>query len=191
MPSDLNPAEDRSASDKRSAISAARKDAHAFRGALLDKYARLERSLAPILLHASTLPEYGTVSGKPPHLFGQKIAAIRKIVEAKGPMKAGLANLTAYLDELAYYDETRNFMSHAVVETALTEHGETVFIFRMLKLANGRAEQATLTITRDEATMLTKRVGEIINMAARELNMVGKKHQDKIVNLPTTRPYLP
>jgi hypothetical protein len=191
MPPDLNPAEDRSASDKRAAISGARKDAHAFRGAFLDKYARLERSIAPILLHASKLPEYETVSARPPHLFGQKIAALRKIVEAKGPMKTGLANLTVYLDELAYYDETRNFMSHAVVETALTEHGATVFIFRMLKLASGRAEQATLTISRDEATMLAKHVGEIVNKAARELDMVGKKYQAKIENLPTTRPYLP
>lgn len=166
-------------------ISTARKDAHAFRGAFLDKYARLERSLTPALVRAATIPEYKAIVAKRPHLFGQKIAVLREIMDVEGRLKAALSNMAAALDELARYDETRTFMSHAVVDIAQTEHDETLYIFRLTKLTKDGADQATLTIASDDAILITKRLGAVVNLIVRDLDAVGRAPLGNITVLPT------
>lgn len=188
---DVDTTEDRSVAEKQAAFNTARDGAHMFRGAFLDRYARLERSLGQVLIHASEMPEYAKMRGKLPHLFGQKIAALRKIVESDGPLKAPLAKMAARLDSVAHYDETRSFMSHAVVETAITEHGETVYIFRMVRTVNGRSEHATMTIFRDEAKEIASRLGRAVNEAVQVLDNVGKKRTGHAAPQATVTPVPP
>ena len=154
MPALLKPVIDDHAPERRVLIGAARKDAHAFRGAFLDKFARLERSLGSVLVLASKMPDYGAYARKSPHLYGQKIALLRKLVDANGPLASLRLEIDALLDNLSQYDELRNFMSHAALEVAVTERDETLYIFRMLRLQKQRAELAELVIPKDRSVKI-------------------------------------
>ena len=59
-----------------------------------------------------------------------------------------------------------------------------ITVKELMKFVKGRADQAILTIARDEATMLTKRLTSIVNVIVGELDTVGKKYQDEILCLP-------
>ena len=184
MQSDLNANEDQLQSDRRTHIASARKGAHAFRGAFLDKFARLERSLGPVLLLAASMAEYAGVASKLPHLLGQKTATLRKIAEAKGPLKGPAADLLAQLDALSKFDEMRNFMAHSVLEVAWTEHDDAIYIFRMLKLAKGQAEPSVLLMSKNEAQAIGRELGTIVNALVRKLDAITKSYPAKVTHLP-------
>lgn len=188
MASDANPTADRADCAGPELISASRKSAHAFRGALLDHYARLERALVPVLAAASRRPEHRELAGKLPLLFGQKIELLRKLASGNGPLQASLEQIAALLDRLAPYDEVRHLMSHGTVEIARTEQGATVYLFRMLKPAKDLTVQLVLAITPSEAHMLTQRVGSAVDAIVKVLEPTGKKRLGTIVTLPAAMP---
>lgn len=189
MQADQNTDQNQPQSDRRTLIASARKDAHAFRGAFLDKFARLERSVGPVLVLAASMPEYAKVAAKLPHLLGQKTATLRKIAETKGPLKTQAASLVTQLDALSKFEDMRNFMAHGVLEVAWTEHDEVLYIFRMIKLAKGRAEPVEMVKSKDEARAIGADLGKIINALARDLDAIAKKHSSKVTPLPAaTKP---
>ena len=189
MQVDQNTDQNQPQSDRRTLIASARKDAHAFRGAFLDKFARLERSLGPVLVVAASMPEYAGVASKLPHLLGQKTATLRKVAETKGPLKTQAANLVPQLDGLSKFEDMRNFMAHGVLEVAWTEHDEVLYVFRMLKLAKGQTEPVELLKSRDEARVIGADLGKIINALTRDLDAIAKKHSAKVTAMPAaTKP---
>lgn len=184
MQADQNSDQNQPQPDRRALIASARRDAHAFRGAFLDKFARLERSLGPVLMLAASMPEYTSVTSKFPHLLGQKTAMLRKMAETEGPLKAQATNLVPQLDALSKFEEMRNFMAHAVLEVAWTEHDEVLYIFRMIKLAKGRAEPVVLLKSKDEARAVGAELGRIINGLSRDLDAIAQNHATKMTPLP-------
>lgn len=187
MASDANPTGERIPGE-RSAGSAARKSAHAFRGALLDHYGRLEQAIVPVLVAASRRPEYREVAGKLPLLFGQKIELLRKLASGDGPLKGSLRQIPALLDRLAPFDEVRHLMSHGTVVIAQTDQDMTLYLFRMLKPVKDHTEQVVLVITPSEANILIQRVGSLVDAIVKALEPLTKTHQGNIVTLPAAIP---
>jgi hypothetical protein len=167
----------------------AAKGANAFRGTFLNCYGQLERSMAQLLIQASAQPQYQAVVGKIPQLLGQRLAVLRKLLEVEGPMKETLEPLAEPLAELARFDDLRNLMAHAEVETAKSASGGNLYIFRMVRFTKGEPEQLTLAIDHLEANNLNQRLTRLVKQITTQLDTITKKRKSSIhpvaVAIPT------
>jgi len=178
------------AHDRQNSFNVARKEAHAFRGELIDRFAQFERSLGPVLVLALALPEYATVVKKPAHLLGQKIEQLHKIVGTEGPLN-GLANgIVANLEALRRYEEARHFMAHATLEIMQAESDELLYLFRLTRAGKKSVDQSTIVISKAEAKSIGSALGTIVDSLTRQLDALGKPLRAKIAQLPVTPPSL-
>jgi hypothetical protein len=166
----------------------AAKGANAFRGTFLNCYGQLERSMAHVLIQAAAQQPYSQVVGKIPQLLGQRLALLRRLVEVEGPMKAALEPLAHPLAELARFDELRNLMAHAEVETAKSATGGNLYIFRMVRFTRGEAEQLTLAIDHLEANALNQRLTRLVQTITTQLDAVGKKRKAAVHPIAVAAP---
>jgi hypothetical protein len=166
----------------------AAKGANAFRGTFLNCYGQLERSMAYVLILAAAQPQYSQVAGKIPQLLGQRLAVLRKLLEVEGPMKAALEPLAEPLAELARFDELRNLMAHAEVETAKSASGGNLYIFRMLRFTKGEPEQLTLAIDHLEANVLNQRLSRVVKAITTQLDTISKKRKAPVHPVAVTIP---
>ena len=56
----------------------------------MDLLAQIERAVSTVLVHASALPEYKALKPAFPHLMGQKLERLRKLISEDGPFKIAL-----------------------------------------------------------------------------------------------------
>lgn len=164
------------------------KAANAFRGTFLSHYGQLEHSLAHVLIQASTQTQYKALAGKMPQMLGQRLALLRKLVEAEGPMKAALAPLAEPLAELARFDELRHLMAHAEVETAKSASGANLYIFRMIRVTKGEPEQLSLAIDHLEANTLNQRLALLVKQLTARLDTISKKRKTPVHPVAVTIP---
>lgn len=169
------------AHDRQVLINAARKEAHAFRGALIDRFAHFESSLGPVLVLASSLPEYAAITRKRAHLLGQKIEQLRKIVEADGPLKTPASGVAENLDALCRYEQARHFMAHALLEVMQAENEEMLYRFCLTRPGKDSMEQSSLVISKAEAKSIGTALDLIVDKLTRQLDALCKPPHAKIV----------
>lgn len=155
-------------------INAARKEGHAFRGALIDHFARVERGLGPLLVQASTLPAYATIVKKPAHLLGQKLEQLRKLADAEGPLKNALTEAVANIEALRLYEEMRHFMAHATLEVVQAEDGELLYLFRLARLNKGSVEHSSIVLGKAEAKVIGTELGVVVHALTQQLDTTCK-----------------
>ncbi|MDP2123474.1 MAG: hypothetical protein Q8J92_03750 [Parvibaculum sp.] len=172
------------AQNRKNSINVARKEAHAFRGELIDRFAQFERSLGPVLVLALALPEYAAVAKKPAHLLGQKIEQLNKIVGTEGPLN-GLANgIVANLEALRRYEKARHWMAHATLEIVQAESDELLYLFRLTRAGEQSVDQSTIVISKVEAKSIGSALGTIVDILTRQLDELGKLQRSKFTHLP-------
>lgn len=128
------------------------------RGEVIDLFAQIERAVSTVLVHAAALPEYKALKPALPHLMGQKLERLRKLMSAAGPLKSRISGVVPLVDKLGSFEELRHFMAHGTVEVALKQDGEPVYIFGMI--CDGK-KNPTLTLTRPEAQSRRARLADI------------------------------
>lgn len=165
-----SPAPGPTAQERQVLINAARKEAHAFRGSLLDQFAQLERHLGPVLVHASTLTAYAAIVKKPAHLLGQKLEQLHKLTTEKGPLEGSLNKMTAEIDALRRYEEMRHFMAHATLEVVQAESGDFHYLFRLARLGQGNLEDSTIVLSKAEAKSTATQLGNIVDALTKKLD---------------------
>jgi hypothetical protein len=102
------------------------------RGEVIDLFAQIERAVSTVIVHAAALPEYNALRPALPHLMGQKLERLRKLISEAGPLKSRLGGVAPLVEKLASFEDLRHYMAHGTVEVALKQDGEPIYIFRMI-----------------------------------------------------------
>lgn len=146
-----------------------RRDAHLFRGWVIDKFAQLEHALAPLLIEAANRPEYAALKPKFPHLAGQKFERLRKIAEIDALTGLNSARVLELLDRFKAFETLRGFLAHGTVETARTDAGRDIYVFRLVRYGASGPTHDQLVLTAEEAAALRKRLRSTIDALIRHL----------------------
>jgi hypothetical protein len=152
------------------------------RGEVIDLFAQIERSVSTVLVRAAALPEYKALRPALPHLMGQKLERLRKLMSEAGPLKSRISGVAPLVEKLAPFEDLRHFMAHGTVEVALKQDGEPVYIFRMICDPDGKTDPTpTLTLTRPEAQSRRARLADITKALESKLEAAtdGKGKQPK------------
>jgi hypothetical protein len=168
----------------------AQRGALMLRGEVLDQFAQIERAISAILLHAATLPEYAALRPVFPHLMGQKLERLRKLMSEPGPLGSRADEVIPLIDKLAPFEDLRHFMAHATAEVALKQNGEPIYVFRMICAPSGKDADSTLTLTRQEAQSRSARLAASAKDLALKLEAImegmhsGPKHRADVKRDP-------
>ena len=154
----------------------AQRSAQMLRGEVIDLFAQIERAVSTFLVHAAVLPEYRALKPTFPHLMGQKLERLRKLMSEAGPLKSRTDEVAPLVDRLASFEDLRNFMAHGTVEVALKQSGEPIYIFRMICAPSDGLTDSTLTLTRPEAQSRRARLADLATALVSKLEaaMDGK-----------------
>lgn len=138
-----------------SAHSAAIDDVNRWRGHCIECFARIDEAAAKALeAMASDKPDANI---KTPHLFGQRIAALRMALEGK-PVAAKAGPILKALDQLRPILDQRNTIVHATGSVWIDAKGR--WLWRYCVTPSGRNRtQENGTIDRDEALAMEKQLG--------------------------------
>lgn len=153
---------------QKSAYDGAQRAAHMLRGEVIDLFAQIERAVSTILVHAAALPEYKALRPAFPHLMGQKLERLRKLMSEAGPLKSHISGVAPLLEKLASFEDLRRFMAHGTVEVALKQDGEPIYVFRMICDPDGKIDP-TLTLTRPEAQRRRAHLADLTKALASKL----------------------
>ena len=130
------------------------------RGEVIDLFAQIERAVSTVLVHAAALPEYKALKPALPHLMGQKLERLRKLMSEAGPLKSRINGVAPLVEKLTSFEDLRHFMAHGTVEVALKQNGEPIYIFRMILILMAR--QITLSLSRDQKLKAAGRVSRTL-----------------------------
>jgi hypothetical protein len=147
----------------------AQRAAQVLRGEVIDLFAQIERAVSTVLVRAAALPEYRALKPAFPHLMGQKLERLRKLMSEAGPLKSRADEVTPLVDKLASFEDLRNFMAHGTVEVALKQGGEPIYVFSMIGAPSDGLADSTLTLTRPEAQSRKARLADIAKALASKL----------------------
>ncbi len=140
---------------QKSGYDTAQRAAQMLRAEVIDLFAQVEHAVDAVLVHAATLPEYKTL--KPvPHLLGQKLQRLRQLKTAVGPLRSHANGVAPLVDKLAAFEKLRHFMAHGIVEVALKQSGEPIYIFRISCASSYGSTGSTLALTRPDTLTLTR-----------------------------------
>ena len=147
----------------------AQREAQRLRGEVIDLFAQIERAVSTVLVCAAALPEYKALKPAFPHLMGQKLERLRKLMNEVGPLKSRADEVAPLVDKLASFEDLRTFMAHGTVEVALKQSGEPIYVFSMIGAASGGSADSILTLTRPEAQSRKARLADIAKALASKL----------------------
>ncbi len=107
-----------------------------------------------------------------PHLMGQKLERRRKLMGEVGPLRAHANKVAPLIDKLASFEELRRFMAHGIVEIALKQSGEPIYVFRMDCPPSNVPNTSTLTLMRQDAQSCTARLADAVKALAPKLDAI-------------------
>ena len=157
-------------SSQKNGYDGAQRAAQMLRGEVIDLFAQIERAVSVVLVHAAALPEYKALKPALPHLMGQKLERLRKLMSEAGPLKSRIGGVAPLVEKLASFEELRHFMAHGTVEVALKQDGEPIYIFGMICDSDGKTN-STLTLTRPEAQSRKARLADLTKALASKLEV--------------------
>ena len=134
-----------------------------------------------VLVHAAALPEYKTLKPAFPRLLGQKLERLRQLKTEAGPLRSHANGVAPLVDKLAPFEDLRHFMAHGIVEVALKQSGEPIYVFRISCTSSDGSTGSTLTLTRPDAQSRTARLAGTVRALVSKLDdiMDGIKKPSK------------
>jgi hypothetical protein len=133
---------------------------HRFRGRFLDKCAAVERWAVEVLLEAGE-------ATKSCHLFGHKLAAVRKLaLEAESRLKSP-KKVLHLLDQFQPFATLRSDLAHSTLRTATTDE-ESVLIFTSCNQAREEGWKSVVLGEKEQRQVLTG-----VSRLANELGQQG------------------
>jgi len=150
----------------------AQRAAQMLRGEVIDLFAQAEYAINAVLVHAAALPEYKTLKPAFPYLMGLKLERLRKLTTVAGPLRSHADGVAPLVDKLAPFEGLRHFMAHGIVEVALKQSGEPIYVFRMSCASSDGTSGSTLTLTRPEAQSRTARLAGTVKALASKLDAI-------------------
>jgi hypothetical protein len=142
------------------------------RGEVIDLFAQVEHAVTAVLVHAAALPEYKSLKPALPHLLGQKLERLRQLKTEAGPLRAYANGVAPLVDKLAPFEDLRHFMAHGIVEVALKQNGEPIYVFRISCPSSCGSTGSTLTLTRPDAQSRTARLAGTVRALASKLEAI-------------------
>ena len=158
---------------QKSGYDKAQRAAQMLRGEVIDLFAQAEHAVNEVLIHAATLPEYKALKPAFPYLMGQKLQRLRKLMTEVGPLRAHANKVAPLIDNLASFEELRHFMAHGIVEVALKQSGEPIYVFRMDCAPSDGSKDSTLTLLRPDAQSRTARLADTVKALAPKLEAIA------------------
>ena len=135
---------------------------HLFRSKVIDKFARIELSIARVLSQQSSIPKLDSLP------LGHRIEALRKIAR-NGTSGAGdTKRLADLLDRLRPFCDIRNAIVHATLETVATSKGE-LLLFRTIP-ASDESEFHALVLSETERKLVWDRLCALTNQICTHLD---------------------
>lgn len=150
----------------------AQRAAQMLRGEVIDLFAQAEHAINAVLAHAAALPEYKRLKPAFPHLLGQKLERLRQLKTYVGPLRAHANGVAPLVDKLVPFEDLRHFMAHGIVEVALKQSGEPIYVFRISGAPSCGSTGSTLTLTRPDAQSRTARLAGIVRALASKLEAI-------------------
>jgi hypothetical protein len=173
---------------QKSGYDKAQRAAQMLRGEVIDLFAQAEHAVNGVLIQAAALPEYKTLKPAFPHLMGKKLERLRKLMTEVGPLRAHANGVAPLIDKLALFEELRRFMAHGIVEVALKQSGEPIYVFRMDRAPSDGSNDSTLTLMRPDAQSRTARLADTVKALAPKLEAItsGMKNRRSIAQMDTS-----
>lgn len=169
---------------QKNGYEAARRAALLLRGEVIDLFAQVECAIGEVLVRAAIMPEYKALKTSWPGLMGQKIERLRALSAKPGPLQAQANGAAALVEKLASFERYRHFMAHGVVDVALKESGEPIYIFRMVCPPSKDHTEATLVLTRPEAQSRTARLAGTVKSLVAALDPIDAMAWKKGLSSP-------
>jgi hypothetical protein len=168
-------------SSPKSGYEKAQRAAQMLRGEVIDLFAQAEHAVNEVLIHAAALPDYKMLKPAFPHLMGKKLERLRKLITEVGPLRAHANGIAYLIDKLTSFEKLRHFMAHGIVEVALKENGEPIYVFRMDCAPSDDSKCFTLTLMRRDAQSCTARLADTVKALAPKLEAItdGMKKPSK------------
>ncbi|MDP2409512.1 MAG: hypothetical protein Q8M26_04410 [Pseudolabrys sp.] len=163
---------------------AARRAALLLRGEVIDLFAQVECAIGDVLVRAAIMPEYKALKLALPSLMGQKLERLRTLSTKAGPLQTQANGVASLVEKLASFERYRHFMAHGVVEVALKESGEAIYIFRMVCAPSKEYPDSTLVLTRPEAQSRTARLAGTVKSLVAALDPIDAKAGKKGLSSP-------
>lgn len=135
-----------------------RNEAVTFRGRVMHEFANLEFEVGEVVARASALPDYAALKPKIPHMIGQKLERLRRLLSEPGPIQSHGDKVLPLVEAVARHEELRRFMAHGQLETAMTERGEFLLLFQMIRPQAGGARIGVFRVARKETGALVGRL---------------------------------
>ncbi len=154
---------------QKSGYDKAQRAAQMLRGEVIDLFAQAEHAVNGVLIHAAALPEYKALKPAFPHLMGKKLERLRKLMTEVGPLRVHAGGVAPLIDKLASFEELRRFMAHGIVEVALKQGGEPIYLFQMDYAPSDGAKNSTLTLVRPDAQSRIARLTDTVKTLAPKL----------------------
>ena len=166
---------------QKSRYDTAQRAAQMLRGEVIDLFAQVEYAINAVLVHAAALPEYKTLKPAFPRLLGQKLERLRQLKTEAGPLRSHANGVAPLVDKLAPFEDLRHFMAHGIVEVALKQSGEPIYVFRISCTSSDGSTGSTLTLTRPDAQSRTARLAGTVRALVSKLDdiMDGIKKPSK------------
>lgn len=142
------------------------------RGEVIDLFAQVEHAVNAFLVHAAALPEYKSLKPALPHLLGQKLERLRQLMTKVGPLRTHADGVAPLVDKLTPFEDLRRFMAHGIVEVALKQNGEPIYVFRIRCASSHGSTDSTLTLTRPDAQSRTARLASTVRALASKLEAI-------------------
>lgn len=155
--------------DSKAAFQSARQQAVNLRSAILSQFAEIEYAAGLAIQASCKHPEYAALKPAFPPMIGGKLERLRQFTLV-GPWAKTAGNLSDLLARLEAFKTARTYLAHGRATSAVTDRGEPLLVFDLLRATKGEGTPERHVLTVDEAKALS---AEIANLAPAILDAVA------------------
>jgi len=146
--------------------------ADAFRGSFIDHHTRGETMIGEALLALQGDDRKPAVAL--PHLAGQRLAELRKALDARKSACPHLPHVITVLDRFQRFETVRNMFCHGVATLTLDREGRWCQGYKLLRFRANAAERETLFLTEGDAATLLSELAAAVGRLPQALGHVHK-----------------
>lgn len=130
-----------------------------WRARTIDHFTKVETAVSETLLALSAVPNKGAVVTFP-HLAGQRLTVLRKLISTDGPFGSDCGALIKALDDFGQYDGLRTMLCHGSAHLTVDKKGQWHLILRLLAFRTGKPHRELMLIDESEAASKLKALSQ-------------------------------
>ena len=146
--------------DPKAAFQSARQQAVNLRSAVLSQFAEIEYATGLAIQASQAHPEYAALKPAFPPMISGKLERLRRFT-LDGPWAKTAGDLPDLLARLEAFKTTRTYLAHGRATAAVTEKGEPLLVFDLLRAAKGEGMPERHVLTVDEAKALGAEIAKL------------------------------